>query len=121
MQGTRAAASEGGPWPLAQGQGRCLPDHAAAVLEDGDGRYSGLAEPNSGGAPQVRSAATALRWTASGWQRCGGSVGQLMRRRSPAGVPPEAQHGLVHCEQGCHWAWLSSFPGEPGSCDCEHY
>ena len=46
MQGTRAAAaSAGGHWTLGQGQGqgRWQPGHAAAVLEDGDGRSSGLA------------------------------------------------------------------------------
>jgi hypothetical protein len=64
-------------------QGRCQLGHGAAVLEDGDGRPSGV---------QLRRhrsvEAKALEWTASGsrqmgrnrlliCQHCGGSVGQL--------------------------------------------
>nr|ACR35315.1 unknown [Zea mays] len=91
-------SSGGGHWPTGKGrtpkqrrralahwerQGRCQLGHGAAVLEDGDGRPSGV---------QLRRhrsvEAKALEWTASGsrqmgrnrlliCQHCGGSVGQL--------------------------------------------
>jgi len=80
-----------------QGQVRWQPGHAAAVLEDWDGRSSGLAESSSGG-----DGAHALSWRASGsgqterhrlliWQDCGGFVGQLYAQKPPASVRPSVR------------------------------